>query len=91
MTAIEIRKQDNGSHENQQSDQPFPLLEGWALVPDNMLPLENYPFGDAEIEIVNEVPVVVGWSPLPIVFSDPVPPPSDTDSMNEIFVAALVD
>lgn len=78
MTIIEIEPLDNGAHRNQTSDQPVPMPDGWAIVPDEMLPLENFPFGEATVQNVDGVPTVTGWTPLPIPEPEPEPEPAPT-------------
>ena len=84
MTIIKIEPYDNGAHANQTSDQPVPLPEGWAVVPDAMLPLENYPFGESTVENIDGVPTVTGWTPLPIPEPEPEPTPEPAPTMEDI-------
>lgn len=79
MTIIEIIPLDNGAHRNQTTRGPIPLPDGWALVPDDMLPLENYPFGEAVVDDISGIPTVTGWTPLPIPESPPDPDPQPTE------------
>lgn len=79
MTIIKIAPNENGSHDNQTINygvdwKKFPIPEGWAYVPDDLLPLENFPFGEAEVtDIGNGVGVVIGWKPLPVPELEPGP------------------
>lgn len=80
MTIIEIAKLENGAHNNQTiySGQ-IPVPDGWCLVPNSMLPLENYPFGDVEVEEIDGIMTLTKWTPLPIPEPPPPPPPEPSD------------
>lgn len=80
MTIIKIEPNDNGSHNNQTSSAHIPVPEGWAVVPDDMLPLENYPFGEINVEDVDGVPTVTSWTPLPMPEPEPEPEPDPTEA-----------
>lgn len=83
MTIIEIKQNDNGSHNNQTinnvTPEIFPIPEGYAIIPEELgTPdtLPNYPFGEIATEIQNGIPVVTSWFPLPIpeqLIGDPQP------------------
>lgn len=49
MNIVEIIALDNGAHRNQSWDNPSEVIEGWAIVPDE-LETENFPFGEIEVE-----------------------------------------
>ena len=81
MTMIEIAKLENGAHNNQSVyNAVVPIPDGWALVPEEMLPLENFPFGDCEAEEIDGVMTITSWSPLPI----PPPPPEPEPEPSEM-------
>lgn len=65
MRAIRIDKYANGFHDYQTANTDFPLFEGWAVVPD-ALKTPNWPYADIEVEDIDGVPTVTGWTPLPI-------------------------
>lgn len=88
MTIIEITPLENGAHRNQTSDQIGPLPEGWAAVPVEMLPLENFPFGEVTVETFEDVPTVTSWTPLPMPEPDPVTEP-ETYSMEDVVKTML--
>lgn len=77
MKAIEIKASDNGGHRNQTSDTPFPLLDGWALVPDGM-ELVNFPFGEVTAEEIDGVMTVTDWKPGVMPEPEPEPEPEPT-------------
>lgn len=81
MKALEIKALENGAHRNQTSDTLFPLLDGWALVPENM-ELENFPFGEVTAEEINGVMIVTDWKPG--VMPEPVPVPEPEPTAEEI-------
>lgn len=78
LTIIKIAPNDNGSHNNQTingvTSESFHIPEDWAIVPGDMLPLENFPFGNVTVENG----VVTGWTPLPIPEPEPAPEPEPT-------------
>lgn len=77
MTIIKIEPHDNGGHDNQTMNgvtpETFPIPDGWAVVPEIMLPLENFPFGKVESAMSAGNPVVTSWTPLPMPEPEPVP------------------
>lgn len=92
MTIIKIEPNDNGSHNNQTinsvTPESFPIPEGWAVVSDEMLPLENFPFGEATVETFEDIPTVTSWTPLPTPEPDPVTEP-ETYSMEDVVKTML--
>lgn len=62
MKIIEITKLENGAHRNQETNDFHVLPEGWAMIPD-FLETENFPFGDIEIDVINNISVVTKWIP----------------------------
>lgn len=83
MTIIKIEPNENGSHANQTINGTVPVTEGWAVVPDNVIVLENFPFGEATVEDIDGTPAVTGWTPLPMPESQPEPEtePTQLDRM----------
>lgn len=91
MLAIEIKQSETGYHANQRSDGLFPLLPGWAVVPESLgtsETLEHFPFGDINVEEIDGVPTVTGWTPLPMPKPGPEPEPEPPASL-EARVGAL--
>ena len=77
MLIIEIKALDNGAHRNQNGSV---MLDGWAVIPPEvgtMETLENFPFGDFEVEEVDGVPTMKkdSWTPLPKPEPEPEPMP----------------
>lgn len=89
MTIIELAPLDNGAHRNQTTDQPVPLPEGWAVVPESMLPLESFPFGEVSAEDMDGVPTVTGWTPLPVPDPEPEPEPERAPTTEDIVKTLL--
>lgn len=61
MKMLKIAALPNGAHINQ--DYHGKLPEGWAVVPADIEMLENFPFGEVEVEEIDGVPTVVKWTP----------------------------
>ena len=61
MRLIEISTLDNGAHRNQTIDVVIPVLDGWAILPDDM-ETPNFPFGDITVDETQTPPVVTGWT-----------------------------
>lgn len=85
MTIIEVTPLSNGAHNNQTiygvDPRKFPIPSGWALVPDEMLPLENFPFGDVEADEIDGILTLTKWTPgeIPEPEPEPEPEPSEQD------------
>lgn len=83
MLIIEIKALDNGAHRNQTGSV---LPNGWAVIPPNvgtMETLENFPFGNFEVEEVNGAPTMKkdSWEPLPMPEPEPIPEPETEDDV----------
>lgn len=66
MTIINITPCENGAHQNSSSDKlnPISILPGWALLPESVgTPdtLENFPFGNIEVDYSEAIPIVTAW------------------------------
>lgn len=78
MLYIELAPLPNGAHNNQRTDDPFPVPEGWAAVPPE-LEEEAWgylPFIDLTVEDGQIVAVAQGPVPPP----EPVPEPEPTEA-----------
>lgn len=75
MRIIEIVALDNGAHRNQNGGIAV-VPEGWAVIRGNE-ELENFPFGNFEVEYIDGVPYMKegSWTPLPMPEPEPVPEP----------------
>ena len=70
-TMVEIQGTETNWHNNNTVYTENPEIpEGWALVPESMLPLKNFPIGEVEAEEINGVMTLTKWTPEP----DPEPP-----------------
>ena len=61
MMIIKIAAFDNGAHDNQTFHGVIP--DGWAVITDEMGELENFPFGEVEVEEIDGVMTVTKWTP----------------------------
>ncbi len=66
LTMLKIEAGANGGHINQtifgMTSKTFPIPSGYCVVPDTMLPLENFPYGEAEAELVDGVMTLTKWT-----------------------------
>lgn len=51
MQMIEIIALENGAHRNQSYNGI--LLEGWAIIREDVTTLQNFPFGSFDVEYIN--------------------------------------
>lgn len=72
MKIIEIKKNENGSHDNITADYIEAVPEGWAVIPDDM-ECESFPFGDVTVEEIEGVMTVTSWTPGTIPEPAPIP------------------
>lgn len=61
MKMLEIIALENGAHRNQSYHGVLP--EGWAIVPEDIEPLESFPFGEVEAAEIDGVMTVTKWMP----------------------------
>ena len=61
MQMLEIKSLINGAHNNQTYYGDLP--DGWAVITDEMGELENFPFGEVEVEEIDGVMTVTKWTP----------------------------
>lgn len=61
MKMLEIAELENGAHRNQTYNGELPL--GWALLPEELGVLQNFPFGSVKVQEVEGLSVVVSWEP----------------------------
>lgn len=83
MKAIKITANSNGGHCWQECNIPFPMLEGWAVIPDDMK-TPNFPYGEVTVEEIDGVMTVTSWTPgvIPEPEPDPEPEPSAEELMD---------
>lgn len=98
ITMIEIAQLPDGGHNYQSiygAIKRVTVPEGWAVVPEKMLPLENFPYGDVEVEEGEDGTfVVTKWSPLPVPpdpSDDPGPTEMDKIQAQVIYTAVMTD
>jgi len=61
MRMIQIEALGNGAHRNQETSGAVTPPEGWAAVPEALGALQNFPYGDVEVEERDGVPTVTRW------------------------------
>ena len=85
MNIIEIKKRDNGSHDNINADYLEAVPEGWAKIPEGM-ETPNFPFGDVETEEIDGVMTVTKWTAGVMPEPEPIPEPQPTaeDMLNAL-------
>lgn len=76
MQMLEIIAFDNGAHRNQTYNGVLP--DGWAVIPDELGELENFPFGEVTTEEVNGVMTVTSWTAGEMPEPEPEPEPEPT-------------
>ena len=87
MTMIEIAALSNGAHRNQTFYGVVP--DGWAVVPKEMEPLENFPFGEVISEEINGIMTVTEW--VPGAMPEPTSEMEAEPSFAEDAAAMLID
>lgn len=86
MRLIEINALENGAHNNQTingvTPDKFPVPDGWAVIPDDMV-CENFPFGEVTVD-ESTPPIVTSWTPgiMPEPESEPTPEPTADEVLN---------
>lgn len=73
MFIVKIEPHDNGGHSNQRSSSFFDPPAGWAVVPPELEPLENFPFGEVEADEIDGIMTVTKWTPG--IVPEPAPEP----------------
>ena len=86
MLIIKILSEENGGHANQQYNNPIHVIpEGWALVPDDMIIPETFPFVNIEVDgqVVTSMTagVVPPIPPQPDPPDPPQPDPQPTENV----------
>lgn len=71
MTIIKISPEPMGDHQNQtiynRTPADFSIPEGYAVIPEewNLDTIENFPFGEIEVNIIDGIPYVTKWTSIP--------------------------
>lgn len=81
MKIIEIEALENGAHRNQEllgMDYPE-IPEGWAVIPEDMVIPETYPF--VHIEAENGVVTAMTAGELPAPATETVPEPTEQERL----------
>ena len=86
MQMLEIIALENGAHNNQTYHEVLP--EGWAIIPDEMGELKNFPFGEVTAEEIDGVMTVTSWTAGEMPEPEPEPEPEIIpDVWNELDAA----
>lgn len=104
MKIIKIEANENGSHNNQESNAILPVIpDGWAVIPDDMSIPDSWPFVGIEAEKISvnpeESPVSEGeedmlWvvtSMTPGIVPEPGPMPEQEPTAEEDLMQMAVD
>lgn len=84
MKAIQIEADSRGAHAYQESDDYFPLLDGWALIPDDMDIPDTFPFVGITVEEIKGVMVAVSMTAGVVPPPEPITPePTIEDDLLE--------
>lgn len=86
MYMIKIEAFENGAHDNQTFHGVLP--EGWAIIPESMGELENFPFGEVFAEEIDGVMTVTNWVAGEMPEPEPEPEPEAEDDVWEQLDAA---
>lgn len=70
---IEIQALKNGAHNNQTINGFIHVPDGWAILPNGM-ETPNFPFSIITVDETQTSPVVISWTPLPILEPEPPTP-----------------
>lgn len=84
MKLVKIKPFENGAHDNCGYSHAVAVSDGWAVIsPEVGTPktLENFPFGNFEVEEIDGVLYMKkdSWTPLPM--PEPAPEPEDDPSV----------
>lgn len=97
MLIIEIAALDNGAHRNQNGSISR-IPDGWAVIPESVgtaETLENFPFGEVEVEEINGVMTVTKWTagtiPEPEPELEPEPTQLDRVEAQVTYTAMMTD
>ena len=90
MKIIEIKKNENGSHDNITADYLETVPEGWAVIPEE-LETPNFPFGNVETEEKDGVMTVTKWEAGEIPEVEPLPKVITQEERIEALENALLE
>ena len=75
-TIIKIVSDTTGRHDYQKANVPLRPAADWCVVPEGMLPLENFPYGDITYSEIEGQNILTSWTPRSI--PEPPTPPEPT-------------
>lgn len=82
MKIIEIEANELGGHQNQFTNFPIPVPEGWAEIPEWMTIPDTFPF--VNITVKNGKVKTMSAGTVPPPEPEPVPPDPETDVWDEM-------
>lgn len=85
MRIIELAPQSNGAHRNQTCSEPITPHEGWAIIPEEMVIPDTFPF----VNVDAEDGVVTYMAPGEVSPPDPEPEPEPMYSPADMIQALL--
>lgn len=83
MRIIEIKALGNGAHRNQEGRLSY-IPEGWAIVPNDIVIPETFPFVNIEVENGVVTKMTEGIVPEPTPIIEPIPEPSTDEILNAL-------
>lgn len=89
MHMIEIAPLDNGAHRNQSYSRTLP--SGWAVIREDIHTLENFPFGEVEVEEIDGLLVMTKWTPGEIPEPTPEPEPAPVVDLQAELLERVLD
>ena len=85
MKIIQIGPLDNGAHNNQMTDRNISLPDGWAVIPEDMVIPETFPFVDITVKDGIVTAMTAGAVPEPEpVPAEPEEPDTEADMLETI-------
>lgn len=95
MKIIEIKALDNGAHNNQTiynvDPSKFPIPEGWAVIPEDMVIPDTFPFVDITAKDGVVTSMIAGTMPEPEPKMEPEPSQLDILEAQVTYTAMMTD
>lgn len=90
MRIIEIAALDNGAHRNQTGT--FSAVpDGWAVIPENIVMPDTFPFVDIEVDGQTVTSMTAGTVPAPEPEPEPEPTQLDRVEAQAVYTAMMTD
>lgn len=91
MKIIEILPLENGGHRNQTVNGTMDIPEGWAIIPDDMVLPETFPFVHLTVDDQVVVAMAEGVVPEPEPEQEPEPTQLDIIEAQVAYTAMMTD